>query len=337
MQGRSNDGSNGNSGNGVNGTPNADDTLHIGDRVFRKSKLGLDEKEVRSYIEALISERDALVKRQEHLSALAELAEKTVIEANNLALQMKQKAADQAKAEADKIRVKAEQDIEKFVKEKKAEAKAAAEKEAEAVRAEARKQVEVVREEQITVLKTEAKDFAQKVQTDILTTIDNVRKHVMSLGEQFEQASSLNFASSRTASAGIADKVAPAFTVGEKAMSFDQIPWLEVEVLPPVDIGKIMDLISYLEGLPVVKTTDLLPEMPNPFIRVFLNEPAPLAELLQTLPQVEKVIEMSDSSATAGFDIHTGGKREKIQIVLGKNPNATKDKESKKGTVARVI
>jgi len=42
-----------------------------------------------------------------------------------------------------------------------------------------------------------------------------------------------------------------------------------------MDIEKIMDLISHLEKLPEVKTTDLLPETPNPLIRVFLSKPWP--------------------------------------------------------------
>jgi cell division septum initiation protein DivIVA len=330
------DGNNGNGSNGANGTPIGDDALHLGGRVFKKVELGLDEKEVQAYVDELINQRDALLKRQEHLSALAELAEKTVIEANNLAQQMKQKATEQAKAEADELRVKAEKDTEQFIKEKKAEAKTIAEKEADIVRTEALRQAEMAREEKLAMFKAEAKGLAQKVQNELLISIDNIKQHVMALDANFEQVSSFDFTPARTASVAIEDRPTPALSRGEKGTSFDQIPWLEVEVLPPVDIGKIMDLIARLESLPQVKTTDLLPEMPNPLIRVFLNEPSPLADLLRTLPQIEKVTEMSDSQAIDGLDIPAGEKREKIQIVLGKNTN-TKDREAKKGTVAHTV
>jgi cell division septum initiation protein DivIVA len=331
------DSSNGKGGNGANGTPSSADTLHLGGRVIKKVELGLDEKEVQAYIDELITQRDTLLKRQEHLSALAELAEKTVIEANNLAQQMKQKATEQAKAEADKIRVKAEQDVEQMTKEKKAEAKAAAEKEADIVLTEALRQAELARAEQLVAFKAEAKGLAQKVQSELLTSIDNIKQHVMTLDVNVEQMSSLSYPVTRTAPGTIEDKPAPALSIGEKSTSFDQIPWLEVEVLPPVDIGKIMDLIARLESLPQVKTTDLLPEMPNPLIRVFLNEPSPLADLLRTLPQIEKVTEMSDSQAIDGLDIPAGDKRERIQIVLGKNSNTKKDMGGKKGTIAQAI
>jgi hypothetical protein len=325
------DGNNSNDDNLRNGSPKGDDILQVGDRIFRKVELGLDEKEVRSYVEELVSERDALVKRQEHLSALAELAEKTVIEANNLAQQTKQKAADQAKAEAEVIRTKAEQETEQFIQQKKAEAQRAAGQEAENIKAQALKQMELMREEQFNVLKAEAKSVAQRMQEELLSSIESIKRQVMTLSNKFEEMPSLS--NVPFPSVPLTAEVGPD-TVDypvEKTTSFDHIPWLEVEVLPPVDIGKIMDLISRLESLPAVKTTDLLPEMPNPLIRVFLNEPSPLAELLRTLPQVEKVTEAADFETDLDSDIPTGNKKERIQVVLGDNQKS-KNKDSKKET-----
>jgi len=320
-----------NHGNGANGATPGDDVFHLGGRVFRSTKLGLDVEEVTSYVDELIGQRDLLQKRQEHLSALTELAEKTVIEANNLSQLMMKKTTEQAKMEADKIRAKAEQDSEQIIKGKKAEAKAAAEKEAEVIKAEAHRQAKLVREEQLDAIKSEAASLAQKLQNELLANIDGIKKHVMTLGAKFEPVSFGNRVPSRTASVEIKGKPAPTLSEGEKGALLDHIPWLEIEVLPPLDIEKIMDLISRLESLPEVKTTDLLPETPNPLIRVFLNEHSPLAELLKTLPQVEQVTEMSDS---AGSDIQGGDKRERIQVVLGKNASI-KDTEDKKGTTIK--
>jgi cell division septum initiation protein DivIVA len=396
------------------------EVIHLGDHVFRKTQMGLDEKEVRSYIEELLNERDTLIERQEHLSALSQLAEKTIIEANNLSLQMKKKATDQAKVEADKIKVKAEQDAEQIftqkkaeadkilmkaeqdskqifmqkkaeadkilikgqedveqllkvkkieadkiltkaqedveqllkvkkteadkiltkaeqeaeqlLKQKKAEAKAVAEKEAEAIRAEVLKHVESAREEQLNVLKAEAKVLAQRVQTELLASVDNIKKQIMSIGTSFENVSLENDVSP-LAKLEEADTVTDTLSVGEKGALLDHIPWIEVEVMPPLDIEKIMELISRLETLPQVKTTDLLPETPNPLIRVFLNEPAPLAELMRAIPQVEKVIEKPDFGTSDEYDIQPDDKRERIQIVLGSNPN--KETGAKKNSTVK--
>ena len=74
------------------------ESVKVGDRIFHKAKYGLIEEEVRSYVQELISQHESMVKRQEHLAALTELAEKTVIEANNLSQLMMKKSADQARA-----------------------------------------------------------------------------------------------------------------------------------------------------------------------------------------------------------------------------------------------
>jgi hypothetical protein len=323
----SHDSNNSNAGNGFS---SGGDNLRIGTRVFRKIRLGLDEEEVRSYVTELISQRDALQKRQEHLSSLTELAEKTVIEANNLSQLMMKKASEQAKIEADTIKAKAEEDGKQLINTLKTEAKAAAEKELEAIKAEAQRQAKIKREEQLAAIKSEAASLAQKLQNELLANIDGIKKHVMTLGTKFEGVPTAN-PIPNTANVEATNIPASMLSEGEKGALLDHIPWLEVEVLPPLDIEKVMDLISRLESLPEVKTTDLLPETPNPLIRVFLNEPSPLAEMLRTLPQVEKVTEMTNS---AGIDIQAGDKRERIQITLGKNSNS-KNTDTKRGSTSK--
>jgi len=88
--------------------------------------------------------------------------------------------------------------------------------------------------------------------------------------------------------------------------------------MPPIDIDKIMHLISYLERLPEVKTADVLPDTPNPIVRVFLNKSLALAAVLRTLPQIAQVNEVFGIS---GVDHRSGEKGEKLQLTFGNNPN----------------
>jgi len=317
-----NDGNRSNSNNNSNADSNNEDVFRIGDRSFRKIKLGLAEEEVRAYVEELINQRDALVKRQEHLAALTELAEKTVMDASNLSQAMAKKAADQAKAEADKIRARAEQETDQYVKARKAEAKTAADKEAEAIKAEANRQAKMIREQQLDGIRSEAAALAQKLQNDLIANIENMKKSVATIGKNFKPMESAGDTSH--SSSDIKDK-ASALSDGEKGVLLDHVPWLEIEILPPMDIEKIMDLISHLEKLPEVKTTDLLPETPNPLIRVFLSKPLALANMLRSLTQISQVTELFDSSSV---DSETGEKRERIQIIFGTNPG--KNQQSKK-------
>ena len=288
-----------------------EDILYIGERPFRKIKLGLAENEVRSYIEELISQREALRKRLEHLTSLTELAEKTVIDANNLSQAMMKKATDQAKVETDSIRARAEEETAQFINQRKAEAKAAAEKEAEAIKADARHHAKMIRERQLEGIREEAANLAQKLQNDLIADIEVMKKSVMALSTKFS-TTTINTVSNDGQENG------KRLSEEEKAEITDYAQWLEIEIMPPIDIDKIMNLISYLERLPEVKTTDVLPDTPNPIIRVFLGKPLALAAVLLLLPQIAQVNEVLDIS---GVDHQSGEKRERLQLTFGNNPN----------------
>jgi vacuolar-type H+-ATPase subunit H len=316
-----------------NDPTSGDGVMQIGERFFRITEYGLFDEEVRSYIQELINQRDALLKRQEHMAALTELAEKTVIEANNLSQLMMKRSAEQAKADSDNILVKAEQNVQQMIEAKTAEAKATAEIEAKAIKTEAWHQANLIRREQIDFIRGEAASLAQKLQNDLLANIDEIKKYLLSIGTKFETLTMDNNGMSLTVAEKINEDLEQSFTAAEKGVLLNHIPWLEVEVLPPQDIEKIMDLISRLESLPEVKTTDLLPEIPNPLIRIFLNEPSPLAELLRTMPQIEQVMEMTD---TTEFVDQNNQKRERIQVVLAKN-DSIKGNQTKKGAANKSI
>ena len=323
-----NDGNRSNGNNNSNADSNNEEIFRIGDRSFRKIKLGLAEEEVRAYVEELINQRDALLKRQEHLAALTELAEKTVMDASNLSQAMTKKAADQAKAEGDKMRARAEQETDQYVKARKAEAKAVADKESEAIKAEADRQARLIREQHLDGIRAEAVSLSQKLQNDLIANIENMKKSIATIGKNFKpmessaDTSSVNVSENKDKSAVLSDR--------EKGVLLDHVPWLEIEIMPPMDIEKIMDLISHLEKLPEVKTTDLLPETPNPLIRVFLSKPLALANMLRTLPQISQVTELFDSNSV---DSETGEKRERIQVTFGTNPG--KNQQSKKDSSMR--
>jgi len=295
----------------VNTQKHEEDILYIGERPFRKIKLGLAENEVRSYIEELISQREALRKRLEPLAALTELAEKTVIDATDQSQVMLEKAINQAKVEADKIRVVAERETEQFIKQRRVEAITAAEKEVEAIKAEAQHQVKMMRESQLESIKKATANLAQKLQNDLIADIEEMKKNILAWSTKFNETGS-NIESSDGKENG--DK----FFKGEKERLFNQVQWLEIEIMPPIDIDKIMHLISYLERLPEVKTADVLPDTPNPIVRVFLNKSLALAAVLRTLPQIAQVNEVFGIS---GVDHRSGEKGEKLQLTFGNNPN----------------
>jgi hypothetical protein len=102
-------------------------------------------------------------------------------------------------------------------------------------------------------------------------------------------------------------------------------PQWEVEILPPFNIAKIMEVVSFLDQLPEVANTEMIvPQIDTPSILVFLRESMNFIDVLQTVPAVAHVEEVRiDKAATDGE--HGKGPR-KVRISL----SATTTSQEKK-------
>jgi len=91
-------------------------------------------------------------------------------------------------------------------------------------------------------------------------------------------------------------------------------PQWEVETLPPFDIAKIMEVVSFLDQLPEVANTEMIvPQIDTPSILVFLRESMNLVDVLQTIPAVAHIEEVTTDEAA------TNGEPRKIRISLSGN------------------
>jgi hypothetical protein len=78
-------------------------------------------------------------------------------------------------------------------------------------------------------------------------------------------------------------------------------PQFEVEILPPVHMAKIMEVVAHLDQLPEVENTEIIPRMDTPSILVFLRKELNLVDALRTLPAVAHVEEVAtDVNSTNG-------------------------------------
>jgi chemotaxis protein histidine kinase CheA len=102
-------------------------------------------------------------------------------------------------------------------------------------------------------------------------------------------------------------------------------PQWEVEILPPFNIGKIMEVVSFLDQLPEVANTEMIvPQIDMPSILVFLHGPMNLVDVLQTVPVVAHVEEVTtDKAATNG---ESGKEPRKVRISLSENTTAQEKK-----------
>ncbi len=91
-------------------------------------------------------------------------------------------------------------------------------------------------------------------------------------------------------------------------------PQWEVEILPPFEIAKIMEVVSFLDQLPeVVNTEMIVPQIDVPLILVFLRKPINVVDVLQKVPAVAFVEEVKSNIAA------TNGKPRKVRISLSKD------------------
>ena len=91
-------------------------------------------------------------------------------------------------------------------------------------------------------------------------------------------------------------------------------PQFEVEILPPIQMNKIMEIVAYLDQLPEVQNTEIIPRMESPSIMVFLRDEMNLVEALQEVPAVAYVEEVAiDGNASNG---ESGQAPRKIRVGL---------------------
>lgn len=278
---------------------------------FKKAKDGLDEEQVVSFVNKLMKEHETLLKRAEHLSSLTQLAEKTIVDADDVAKQVQKEASERAKAEANAIIAKAEEQARQLVKEKSAEAVATANREAEAIKAKAEQKAESLLEEKAKSIQPELRDTAKRLYGELLTQLESLKQKVLALEEEFDHKLSQTLGDTSKVTVE-ADKA------GDKFLELIQTPdetsegepeW-EVEVLPPIDMMQILDIINHLDSLAEVGKTELIPKIGKPSITVFVREPIDLIDILRALPQVAQVIEDTTESADAE------DKPRKVQIEL---------------------
>jgi len=287
-------GRNGAGDNGANGS-----FIDLGGWELKRVKNGLDEAQVTWLVNELISQRDKLSRHTEHLSSLTKLAEKTVTEADQLAEAMKQEALDQAKAEAKAIVAKAEEQAQQI-------------------------------ENESHRIQLELRDSARGLYHHLLAELGNLKQKVIELQAEFEQKLSPLGEKSGTVATEVNEVASDAAetipAINEESTNGTEAgPPLpdnpnvtteganlefELEILPPIDIMKIMEIVTYLDSSPEVNNTELIPNTDRPSIIVLLHEPVDLTTMLRTIPEVAQVREAATDHADAE------GKPKKIQIRL---------------------
>jgi F0F1-type ATP synthase membrane subunit b/b' len=354
---------------------NNKDAINLWGHDFNRTKSGLDEEQVVSFVSELISERDSLIKRQEHLSSLVQLAERTVAEADNIAKQVKDEALNQAKVESDKIVAQAEEQAHQVIEERKTEAIEIAKKDAKAIKTDAEKEAKLLLKQTQKSIQSELKSTSKQLFSQLLSEFENIKQQVISSEADFEQMMSQSIMQSDATTITddsnsntsldtdtdleTTDDVQP--NNGEQIDTTDQLETsetklevpvstngeevldsrketVELEILPPVDISKVMGIMTYLDNIPEVENTELIPLTDKPLIEVFLRESIPLIDTLEALSEVEKAVEVDAEETNAAVDAaYADDKRRKIQITLSDKSVLDESTDKQNNAIPKIL
>jgi cell division septum initiation protein DivIVA len=94
-------------------------------------------------------------------------------------------------------------------------------------------------------------------------------------------------------------------------------PQFEVEILPPVHMRKMMEVVAYLDELPEVENTEIIPRVDMPAILVFLREEINFLEVLRAAPGVAHIEEVSTDAGASNGGV--GKEPKKVRIGLSGN------------------
>jgi hypothetical protein len=166
-----------------------DDVVVLAGRELKRVKNGLDETQVTSLISELVDERDRLAQSQDHVVSLNRLAQRTIVEADKLAMQIKTEAAEQAKAESAAIVDKAKEQARQMAEKKVAEAAKLANEEANAIKAKAEKEAAILLENEKNRIRNGLRNLVNQQSGYLLEELERLKQQAAAIQTDLDNRS----------------------------------------------------------------------------------------------------------------------------------------------------
>ncbi len=356
---------------------NKEGIVELWGHEFNLAKNGLDEAQVVSFVNELTGERDLLVQRLEHMSSLTKLAEKTIVEADRLAEEIRKESTDRAEAEANAIVTKAEEQARQMAEEKRTEIMTVATKEAEAIKANAEREIKLLLERERERIQPEMRDTAQRLYRELLSQLESLKQQVIASEVEFERKLSqpveeagtvtiekeptfaqvpANIQEESNTIPGTGSEVSLEGAEGIPAESqqpiqtIDQTNMDEVEEKAPLSADS-QDKPAYeneveLELLPpidikqimgIMRYLDSLAEVENTELIPLTDRPLIIVFLREPMNLIDVLMTLPQVDEAKEITDHAEGKRKKIQIRLFGNSVLDDSKEKLSSEVSRTL
>jgi cell division septum initiation protein DivIVA len=242
---------------------------------------------------------EQLIKEKESLAMVAAVEQSEAIKAT--AEKLANETRREADTEAKKIVSDAETRAKHLVEQKEAEVAAKTEEKAKQIIADAQKEATSLLEREKQRIQPELVQFVRKLRSQLLSEIDDIKSKFGSLESQLGEALSVTLPDSIVSKVS---EVSPTEIKKDNTDTFmdlvkdtnrsddDSKPEWELEIVPPIDIMKIMSIVSYLDNLPDVIRTEIIPRNDRTTVTVYTGQKLELLNLVKALPEVASVEEM---------------------------------------------
>ena len=263
--------------------------VQICGREFDLVKQGLSQPQVHAFITELTNQNKALAKKAERLTFLERLAQQTVADADELAVNIR----DKAQEGATKIMQIAEEEAVKI--------KTNVKEEVDGLLTMTRKRLE-------SALKEKAKEVYQ----GILNCIEEIVVEIWSADRTAEVAEVVAQPASflelgKEVGGPASEESIPASYEGK----------VDLDILPPVDLAQFMKFRRELQHIPQLKILQITSSVKEGSrISTLITEPIPLLNVLKTMPEVHDALVKSHSREVATSESPQVDHIETISIKL---------------------
>jgi len=270
----------------------AERTVTEADKLAEEMK-GQAKKQAQEQVAKIIAEAEGSAKSEASriLAEAQSLAEKAAKEKEAQALAAADKLTGElkkaAEVEAKRVIAEAESKGRHIIEQKEAEAMAAASTEAETILARARQEASTILENEKRRVQPEISQFVVRLRSQLLSELDLLRNQVGELEPQFEPSERERPAQIQPPARQTPERRDEFLDLmdGSEATESGEPEW-EIEIVPPIDIMKIMSIVGHVDGLSGVARTEIIPRNDRTSIMVYTSGPITILDSLKALPEV---------------------------------------------------
>jgi|WetSurMetagenome_2_1015567.scaffolds.fasta_scaffold32932_1 cell division septum initiation protein DivIVA len=264
-------------------------------RIIKDADAAAKAQTERLIADATAQAEQTIKEKESHaMTAAAEQAEAIISTAEKVAAETKKDTENEIK----KMISDAETRSRHIVEQKEAEANAAAAEQARVILENAKMEAGTMLEREKQRIQPELTQFVRNLRSQLMSELDSIKSKVGSLESQFDSfVPSIEAPKVNTESKPSPQKPDAFMDLVKQSEHSDDEgePTWEVEIVPPLDIMKIMSIVSYLDSLSEVSRTEIIPRNDRTSVIIYTCRDMELVDMIKSLPEITSAEETRNS------------------------------------------